>query len=45
MIKKNNLKIKKTYLEKIDMTKAPDDQKNKVSALLTQFDRYLEAVK
>ena len=35
----------KTYLEKIDMTKAPDDQKNKVSALLTQFDRYLEAVK
>ena len=35
----------KTYLEKIDLTKAPDEQKIKVDALLTQFDRYLEAVK
>lgn len=35
----------KTYLEKIDMTKAPDEQQMKVGALLTQFDRYLEAAK
>ena len=35
----------KTYLEKIDLTNAPDDQKNKVNALLTQFNRYLQTAK
>ena len=35
----------KTYLEKIDLTNAPDEQKNKVGALLTQFNRYLQTAK